>query len=187
MMNMKTLIAGLIVVVATSLAGCGQSSNESMPMPKVDEGSKVAAPEITEPLAVDAVQPMSAQALAEVKPGTAACAFDSVDGAYSVAQATLDRTSSHVFRGWALAEDKHVAKEIEFILHGAGNFRITAKSGVKRPDVGSYFNDPALNDAGFNFSTTLNAVPTGVYEVLLVTQLDGASYRCETKKSVTIH
>ena len=181
----KLAIVGLFVV-ATSLAACGQSSNDSASKSEVAEAAKVAAPEVTQPLAEDAVQPMSARALAEVKPGTAACAFDSVDGDYSATQARLDKSSAHVFRGWALAEDKHVTKDIKFVLKGTDNFSISVESGVDRPDVGSYFKDASLNGAGFNFSTTLKAVPAGVYHVLLITQLGGASHGCETKKDITI-
>lgn len=181
----KVAIAGLIVV-ATSLAGCGQSSNDSASKSEVAEATTVAAPEVTQPLADNAVRPMSAQALAEVKPGTAACAFDSVDGNYSATQAKLDKSSPHVFRGWALAEDKHVAKDIDFVLKGSESFAITVKSGVVRQDVGSHFNDTNLNRAGFNFSVELKTVPVGVYKVFLVTELRGASYGCETKKSITI-
>ena len=182
----KISMAAFLLVTAITLVACGQSGDDSASKPKVAEATKVATVEMTKPLAEDAVQPMSAQALAGVKPGTAACAFDSVDGNYSVSKARLDKSSTHVFRGWALTEDKHVAKEIKFVLKGADDFAITVKSGVNRPDVGNHFNDPNLEGAGFNFSTVLNAVPAGVYHVLLITELGRVSYSCETKKSITI-
>ncbi|MBN8947707.1 MAG: hypothetical protein J0I74_11405 [Rhodanobacter sp.] len=186
-MKMKKIsMAALLLVATITLVACGQSGDDSASTPKVAEANKAATPEKTDSLTADAVQPMSAQALAEVKPGTAACAFDSVDGNYSANEARLDKSSAHVFRGWALAEDKHVAKEIRFVLKGAEDFVISVKSGVDRPDVGSHFNDPSLNSAGFNFSTTLNAVPAGAYHVLLVTQLGDVSYSCETKKRITV-
>jgi hypothetical protein len=181
----KMAITGLLVV-ASSLAACGQSDNGGAPKPEVAAATKISAPEMTDQLADNAVQPISAQALEEVKPGTAACAFDSVDGNYSPAKVSLDKSTAHVFRGWALGEDKRVPKAVNFVLKGTDSFEISVKNGVDRPDVGSYFKDPSLNGAGFNFSTTLNAVPAGVYHVLLITQLEGVSYSCETKKNITV-
>lgn len=175
----KVAIASLIVI-ATSLAACGQSANDSA------ETAKVAAPEVSQPIADTAVQPMSAEALAKAKPSTAACSFDSVDGNFSATQARLDKSSSHVFRGWALAEDKHVPHDIMFVLKGADNFVITVKSGVDRPDVGSHFKDATLSGAGFNFTTDLKPVPSGSYHVYLLTRLGDVSYSCETKKSIAV-
>lgn len=182
---------GILMVVlplftAVALVGCGQSGGDNASKPKAAEQANAAAPEVTKALADDAVQAISVQALAAVKPGTAACAFDSVDGSYSAAGTRLDRSNPHVFRGWALTEDKHAAKAIEFVLKGANNFAINAKTGVDRQDVGSQFKDTSLDNAGFNFSTTLKTVPAGDYHVLLVTKLGDVSYSCETKKSVTV-
>lgn len=175
-----------VLIVATSLAACSQSGSENPTTPDVAKETSRAAPERTEVLNADAVQPISGSALAEVRQGTAACAFDSVDGDYSATQARLNKSSAHVFRGWALAEDRRVAKDIKLVLKGTDSFAISAHTGVNRPDVGAFFNNPNLNPAGFNFSTTLKSVPQGKYYVLLVTQLGGFSYGCETKKSMTI-
>ena len=182
----KISMAAFLLVTSITLVACGQSGDDSASKPKVAEATKVATVEMTTPLAEDAVQPMSALALAGVKPGTAACGFDSVDGNYSATQVRLDKSAAHVFRGWALAQDKHVAKDIKFVLKGADDFVIFVKTGVDRPDVGSHFNDASLNGAGFNFSTTLKTVPAGVYHVLLITQLDSASYSCKIEKNITI-
>lgn len=180
----KMAVTG-ILAVASSLAACNQSDGGA-PKPATTQVAKVAAPEMTSQVAENAVKPISAQALAEIKVGTAACAFDSVDGNYSTAQAGLDKSSNHVFRGWALGEDKRVPKVINFVLKGTDSFEIPVQSGVDRPDVGSYFKDSSLVGAGFNFSTTLKTVPAGLYQVLLVTQLEGDSYSCQTKKNVTV-
>ena len=97
-MKMKKIsMAALLLVATITLVACGQSGDDSASTPKVAEANKAATPEKTDSLTADAVQPMSAQALAEVKPGTAACAFDSVDGNYSANEARLDKSSAHVF------------------------------------------------------------------------------------------
>lgn len=186
-MKRKVLIAPMLVVMV-ALVGCGQSAGDQAPGANATVKSESTSPveEATESLSGNAIQPMSAQALAELKPGTAPCSFDSVDGNYSKTEAKLNRSSSHTFRGWALAENMHVVKDVKFVLKGTENFSAVAKLGTERPDVASYLKDANLSSSGFNFSTTLESVPAGVYEVLLVTQSGDAPYACETKKSVTV-
>ncbi|MGS1121653.1 hypothetical protein [Rhodanobacter sp. UC4436_H3] len=186
-MNKKLLITPLLVV-AGAFVGCGQSVGDNAPAANVAAGSGSVAvvQETTESLPGSAIQPMSAQSLSEIKMGTSPCSFDSVDGNYSKTEAKLDRSNSHTFRGWALTENMQVVKDVKFVLKGTDSFSIMAKTGTERPDVASYLKDANLSSSGFNFSTTLESVPAGVYQVLLVTRFGEVPYACETKKSVTV-
>lgn len=186
-MNTKVLLIPICIGVF-ALAGCGKNDQQapSGVQDNVVSTKNPAASEVTMAVAEDKIQPLGSDVLAAAQSTNAACSLDSVDENYFKGQVKLTSGRSHVFRGWLLDETRHPAGNFSFVLKGMHNYAISAKTGVVRNDVGDYFKDPTLSDAGFNFSTTLTSISAGEYRVTFVIQRDQKAYFCDSGKTFTV-
>lgn len=183
-----------VFISALALAGCGNNDQQ----PPVDGQSNgasstapaapaaPAAPEVTTAVAEDKIQVLGSDVLAAAQWTNAACSLDTVDGNYSKNQVKLISGKPHVFRGWLLNATKHPAGQFSLVLKGLRTFAVPASTGVTRADVGAFFKNPALSDAGFNFSSTLTSIPVGEYHVTFIIQEPGHVYFCDADKTLTV-
>jgi len=177
-----------VLIGGLTLAGCGNNDQQT---PQTAHSSAAststpATPEVTTAVAEDKITPLSSDVVAAAQWTGAVCSLDTVDGDYSKDQVKLTIGKPHVFRGWLLNAAKHPAGQFSLVLKGQENFEIPAQTGVARADVGTFFKDPALSDAGFNFSSTLAQVQAGEYHVIYTIKNFGHTYFCDTGKTLTI-
>lgn len=186
-MAAKVLLASTLIGMLT-LAGCGNNDQQAAAGAKntAASASTPATREATTVVTEDKIQSISADVLAAAQRTGDTCSLDSVEGNYSRDQVRLAKGKPHVFRGWLLDKAKHPAGQFSLVLRGAQNFGILASTGVARTDVGEFFKDPTLNDAGFNFSSTLASVQGGKYHVIYMTKNLDHTYFCDTGKTLTI-
>ncbi|GGY14385.1 hypothetical protein GCM10008098_01470 [Rhodanobacter panaciterrae] len=186
-MTAKVLLTSIFIGMLT-LAGCGNNDQQNAAGAKSTAASAntPAAPEVTTVVAEDKIQLIGADVLAAAQRTGDTCSLDSVDGNYSRNQVKLAEGKPHVFRGWLLDEAKHPAGQFSLVLKGAQDFEILVSTGVVRTDVGEFFKDPTLGDAGFNFSSALASVKAGDYHVIYMTKNSEKTYFCDTGKTLTI-
>lgn len=182
----KILVAFILIGMLT-LEGCWNNDQQTAAGAKSTAASvSTTAREVTSVVAEDKIQSIGADVLAAAQRTGDTCSLDSVDGNYLKGQLKLARGKSHVIRGWLPDEAKHPAGQFSLVLKGAQNFSILASTGVARADVGEFFKDPTLSDAGFNFSSILAPVQAGEYRVIYMTKNSGHTYFCDTGKTLTI-
>lgn len=185
-MTTKILVAFILISMLT-LEGCGNNDQQTAAGAKSTAASvSTTAREVTSVVTEDKIQPIDADVLAAAQRTSDTCSLDSIDGNYSKDQVKLAKGKPHVFRGWLLDEAKHHVGQFSLVLKGARNFAIQASTGVARADVGEFFKDPTLSDAGFNFSSTLASVQAGEYHVIYMAKNSGHTHLCDTGKTLTI-
>lgn len=92
-----------------------------------------------------------------------------------------------VFEGFFIGPDNRPAGAFDFVLRGpAGAHAVSTETGFPRPDVATYFKNEALAAAGFRFSSTLDGIPAGTYDVDFHVETSGKRYFCESGKQVEI-
>lgn len=178
-MNNKWALA--TPLAALVLAACGPSGQQSANSTTQPPPSA----EATTPVPAGSVHSVLAGVVNSATLSGQACSLDSVDGNYA-AQVTLSKGKAHVFRGWLENNQQKPAGEFQFVLAGTQDFGIPAATGVQRPDVASGQNNPALANAGFNFSVNLDSLPSGDYAIRFLMQTSGKTYWCDAKKTVVL-
>jgi len=133
------------------------------------------------------VKPVTSDVFSSLKVSGQPCSLDSIDGDYA-SKLGLIKGETHVFRGWLANHVRVAAGKFELVLSsGERNFGIPVSTGTPRPDVAKGLHAPALASAGFNFSTTLSAIPPGDYQVrFLLAEEGGVAYWCDAKKTIDI-
>lgn len=160
---------------ALVLAACGQSGQQAT-APTQSAASTITAP--TTAIATDDARSLDSSVLTAAKPTGQPCSLDS--------EPQLQLGKSYVFRGWLLDPSRQPAGKFDVALVGNQDFAIAATTGFSRPDVGAYMKDPALAAAGFKFSTTIESVPVGGYEVRLLIKRGADVYACDTGKTLIV-
>jgi glycosyltransferase involved in cell wall biosynthesis len=188
MTNKLTLAVALIGIF--SLTGCGSneaaspdgaSSNAAMTSP-TSAASVGAAP-----VPRGRVSPLESSTLTSAQWTGASCSLDTIDGSYSKDVLKLDKSHPHIFRGWLLDEAKKPAGKFSLVLKGSSDYAISASTGEIRKDVGEYFKNPALNDAGFSVSADLSTLQAGNYDVIFVIRKSGRAFFCESGRKVSLN
>jgi hypothetical protein len=180
---MKAVFCGILgVLAAFALAGCGKGGypQASGVAAGTSDGTTVVA---TTP--AEEIHTLEASVLASAKPTGQPCSLDSIDGNYSK-QVHVTAGKPHVFRGWLLNASRQPACKLNLILEGKQNYAIPAVTGVARPDVGDYLTNPALAQAGFEFSSALQDVAPGQYTLLLMIRGQHRALICQLAKDVVI-
>lgn len=138
------------------------------------------------PLVVDEtkVLPVDDDVLATADWTAKNCSLDSVDGVAT--DISISKPGAHVFRGFLIGEANEAPGAFSILLKGAKSFEIPVSTGALRPDVAEFFKNPSLLTAGYEFSTTLNAVSPGTYAVWMLIRHDGRTYFCEAGKTITV-
>jgi phosphoglycerol transferase len=90
--------------------------------------------------------------------------------------------------GWAADSSLNVgASPLTIRLRSASNTLYGRAPRVSRPDVASAMNSASMNRSGFQFNKSLDAVPSGVYEIdILLRETNGPIEECRTIRSVEI-
>ncbi|WP_140805277.1 hypothetical protein [Rhodanobacter glycinis] len=157
-MTMKVFVAFILIGMLT-LGGGGNNDQQTAAGAKSTAASASAtAREVTSVVAEDKIQSIGADVLAAVQRTGGTCSLDLVDGNYLKGQLKLPKGKLQVFQRWLLDEAKHPAGQFSLVLKDAKNFAILVSTGAARADVGEFFKDPTLSDAGFNFSLILAPV-----------------------------
>lgn len=172
-MNKKLALVSSLAAFA--LAACGQSGQQAT-APMQSAASAITAP--TTAIPTDDAQPLDSSVLAAAKPTEQPCSLDS--------EPQLQLGKPYVFRGWLLGPSRQPAGKFDVAMVGNQDFAIAATTGFSRPDVGAYMKDPALAAAGFEFSTTIESVPVGRYEVRLLIKRGADVYVCDTGKTLMV-
>jgi hypothetical protein len=177
-------------ISALTLFGCGKT--DQPPVDGSNSGATTATPampatpEATTAVAEGGITTLDPAVLSEAKWTGAGCSLDTVDGNYSKDGVRLTSGKSHVFRGWILNAAKQPAGKFGLVFKGATTFVVAASTGVSRSDVGAFYKNPALNSAGFNFSTTLTPIPAGDYRMSFIIQESGHAHFCDAGKTLTV-
>lgn len=166
-----------------ALAGCGGSKPAPAGAATTEAAPVVvaapSAPQVVDETRVTAV---SAEHLARAEWTRQGCSLDSVDGqADAIA---LDKGQPHVFRGYLVDDAQAPAGSFQFVLKGAASHALPATTGWPRPDVAEFFKVAGLSTSGFEFSTTLEAVPPGDYQVAFLIGRGERLLFCESDKTV---
>ncbi len=179
---MKAVFCGILAILgAVALAGCGNSGHPqaSGVAGEESQGVPVAASPAGD------IHPMDASVLASAKSTGQPCSLDSIDGNYAK-QVHVTADTPHVFRGWLLDASRKPAGKFSLVLEGKQDFAIPATTGVSRPDVGAYLKNPALGTAGFAFSSALESVSPGTYDVKLLVHQGSSAYVCDAKRKIVV-
>lgn len=182
----------VIAVLAGALVGCEErapsqsASTSAAPAPAAAEAASPATSALKQPLAVDEskVSELDAKVLGEAAWTGKACDVRVPDGTTEV---TVSKGTASTLEGYVIDPNDAPAGEFDFVLKGGEkSFRIPVSTGWSRPDVAEFFKAPALETAGFQFTTTLQNVPAGRYAVDFVMDRSGAKYFCESGKTVIV-
>lgn len=92
---------------------------------------------------------------------------------------TLDGFAADRVRG-------NVPKVIRLLLVGKKVFAVTAKTGVERPDVASYFTWGSFLRAGYSCEVAFDDVAPGDYQVLVAQSEGSSTLVCRTFQTITI-
>jgi hypothetical protein len=103
------------------------------------------------------------------------CAFDRLNGAeHGASNAIADKTRV-AMNGWSADTKTSVAPGPVFVeFDGPVKLYVAAQRGLKRPDVAGAFNNPVLQDAGWEANADLSAAAPGEYKIRVI-EVNGAT------------
>jgi len=175
----KIMSGTLTVMGVLALAGCGHNAQQQAATTVAQKTSAQTPSPAGNPQVIDA------SALALAKSTNQPCSLDSIDGNYAK-QVHVAQNKLHVFRGWLLDASRQPAGNFNLVLEGRQSYAIPAVTGVARPDVGDYLKNPALAQAGFEFSSALQDVELGQYTLLLMVKVQHRELICQLAKDVIV-
>jgi hypothetical protein len=185
---LPTIRAAAIVLGALVLGACSEREPPATFVPPPAAPAIDATPPVEKPavLVVDEakVVPAAADLLGKAEWTAKNCSLDSVDGV--TGNISVAKGAPHVFKGFFIDETGGVPGPFSIVLKGARNYEVPVATGASRPDVGAFFKNPSLSLAGYEFSTTLDAVPAGDYTVWMLVRRDARSFFCEAGKTIAI-
>lgn len=186
---MKKLLGNLFfgVVVLAVLAACDARD-------KSTSGDNVATTTSPEKSVESAQQPMPGLVapFSEDLPSIAVggyCSLDAVNGnAVADGRVELKRGAPAVVGGWATTLAGAVPAEPLLVVHNeSGSYAVKLATGVSRPDVAAALKNAALANAGYESPAALKDVPTGSYDLSVVTQADtDTRHRCPLNVVLTL-
>ena len=176
---MKYLL--FIVAISLSLAGCSEkkpgetATPPSLTTPKTPPSFIKATTE--RPFTIPVAQDL-----------TVACAIDWVNDK-TAQEATTPITKKARVRlvGWAGNVKAGTSPQEVFVeLDGPSKFYLKASSGLKRPDVASYFKKSGLESSGWEVYADLSGLAAGTYKARVI-QVNGQSdSACDPKRPIVI-
>lgn len=173
-----TPLAGLLGL-SGMLGGCDDSPPPGRPGAVAPAASPVAVPPNSNP-----ATPVTAETLQAAEWTRQACDLTVPEGGKALVHHAGTAT---LFEGFFIGPDNTPAGVFDFVLKGPDrSYAVRTETGFLRPDVASYFKDDALAGAGFRFSSTLEGVPAGTYDVDFHVGKAGKRYFCESGKQVQI-
>jgi hypothetical protein len=188
-----------VAVMALSLAGCRDADTPAgQPSASTDAPASAAtgaapAGGVEAPLgtvvgsqAIDeaTIVPVDADVLASAEWTHKDCALNSIDG--NTADFKLVAADAHIFRGFVIGNDGAPAGDFSFVLKGDTSYEIPTSTGASRPDVVEFFKNPALEKAGFDFTTKLGKVPAGTYKGVFLIRRGEQKFFCETGMDIAV-
>ena len=96
------------------------------------------------------------------------------------------RDQPSLLRGYAIAPSGAPPDAFEIVLAGARAYSIAATTGIDRPDVASYFDDPRLARSGFRVGVNYSGLEPGRYAVEFHGMQDGRGWFCESGKTLVV-
>ena len=177
-----------VVLGALILGACSQPEPPAtfVPPPAAPAVPATPAVEKTVALVVDEakVAPAAADVLQKAEWTAKNCSLDSVDG--MTGNISIAKGAAHVFKGFLIDQAGGAPGPFSIILKGEQNYEVPVSTGAPRPDVGQFFKNPELSLAGYEFSTTLDAVPADNYTVWMLIRRDARSFFCEAGKTIVV-
>jgi hypothetical protein len=161
-----TLILG--VVITLFFTGCGSSgTNQVQVQPQASDQTAL------RPMAVDGVTP----AMTKVKgvPVHNLDLIEKVNIPYSLSTTIISLASDVEVRGWAIDEAaQKAAGGVELLIDGKA---YKTQYGLDRPDVRTFFKNPAYNKSGFTFMLLANSLSRGPHNMIVrVISADAKTY-----------
>ena len=181
---MQRYLALIMMIGVTFIAGCGTQ----LPMPERTNGAPPAEIPTKHTVAFTGIVPDGWNA-ANLKPG-GSCNFDAVSekGQYSL-KSIVSR--SKIFRvvGWVAfsVADGVLPDKIALSLRDKNDRRLFASvTPDHREDVGVFFKNPALSEAGIVSEIDLTDLPLGTYTLEFIFRKGDVSYVCGVSRPVTL-
>lgn len=120
-----------------------------------------------------------------VRPLHGACSLDVPASGASVSKAQAVR-----IEGWAFNTlSQTIPTDVEIVFtaqDGKSSRSFKAERNLKRADVASAYNNPALEGAGYSADAALSDLPEGSYNVAIVQKDDNKILFCQTLSVVQI-
>lgn len=117
---------------------------------------------------------------------TDSCSVDAIGGA-APGEKPIPHAGMVLFAGWAAAGDKSAAPAaLELVLTGAVDFGVRTPTGAPRADVAAATHQPGLAKSGYEVNTWTSNIPSGVYKIELRYEAAGASWRCNTGRTIVV-
>lgn len=158
----------MAAAVAFSLSACSDSNEQ----PAGHAGGGAAAVPAVAFSKAGAIRPASLPA--ELAP-VSSCAFDRLNGGEHGASSAIADKSRVAINGWAADTKATAAPGPVFVeFDGPVKLYVAAQRSLKRPDVAGAFNNPVLQDAGWEANVDLSAATPGEYK-LRVIEVNGAA------------
>lgn len=88
--------------------------------------------------------------------------------------------------GYVISPSNAPAGDFDIVLRGRHAYQVAGRTGVRRPDVAQYFDNPQLEASGFHVAVKFEGVAPGAYAVEFH-MTDGVRESfCETGKVITV-
>jgi hypothetical protein len=173
--RISVIFSRLALIVVPVLAGCGGSGS-----PSYTTMAKDYPPATTAFIGIDAKQ------LVRDADRVGSCSVDTVNG-QAARGAALDHLGTGSFQGWVGDRASGtVPSVVKVILIGATDYAVSAKTGLRRPDVASVTKVPAFVGSGFKVVADMSAVPIGDYRVALAYKIGDEKVICGTDASLSV-
>lgn len=118
-----------------------------------------------------------------------ACALDTINGAITRIS-TVMKGDPLIINGWMADTDSEIISvPVIARLTRSDNsqvFYAIIVNRISRPDVATHFKNPALDKSGFDFTATLEKVPTGHYTLEFLQSVSGKLLLCADQGQITI-
>jgi hypothetical protein len=187
-------LSGSLILTTLFLTGCGGNTESQAPMPSSPSSPSASASK-------GGVKQENFQFAKDNALGALAgwetmkvCSLENViseeDGSQSPGEVAnsfkVEKGKVYKFIGFATdVERARVPSEIKLVLsNGSMNFSRSVGTGLSRPDVASYFKEPSLTNAGYQFDAAFGLVPAGSYQIDV---LDVKSHKlCPTHETLVV-
>lgn len=118
------------------------------------------------------------------------CALDLISPGASFseqAEAMAHRGDLIQLTGWYADSKRAAPPTLSIILVGASrSYAIPASTNILRPDVAKALNSHAAEHAGYTVAATLESVETGVYRVVLASNVSASGSMCDSKRKLLV-
>lgn len=115
------------------------------------------------------------------------CALDDVNGQNRIV-ASAERDHVLDLKGWAFDSSTGVVPDVVFVELSVPEQSSYFGRAVRfqRPDVAQAFGNKAYQISGYATSSSIGAVPAGLYSVRVWQSRDGSAFRCDTGRTIVV-